>query len=280
MTDPSMARFAAIVGRPDDEIDLASAALEIAADAYPGLQSEPYLARLDALAEEVRRRLPSAAEPLAGTAAVARHLFVEAGFAGNRAAYHDPRNSYLNEVLDRRLGIPITLSVLLLEVGWRLRLPLAGVSFPGHFLVRCRHADGQVVLDPFHGGRTLTRENLLRLLTPFVGDEAEAHRQLPRALEPASKREILMRMLRNLRAVHLEGGYPERALAVVERMLILAPDRPEALRERASLYQRLDCFRAARDDYRRYLDLAPGAADATEVRARLGELEAAVARLH
>ena len=146
-------RFAAMVTRPESELDLAAAALEIAAEEYPQLVPGPYLQRLDVLAERVRDRLGDETAPLIVLQELNRVLFEEERFRGNAEAYYDPRNSFLNDVLDRRVGIPITLSLIYLEVGWRLGLPLSGVGFPGHFLVRYEGEVVRVLLDRFDGGR-------------------------------------------------------------------------------------------------------------------------------
>ncbi len=197
-------RFAQLVSGPEEELDLAEAALLIAQEEHPELDVAGYLRRLDGLAAAVRARLPEAPEPADIIHSLNIQLFGEEGLAGNESEYYDPRNSFLNEVLDRKRGIPITLSVIYLEVGRRLGLPLAGVGFPGHFLVKYSGADGELVLDPFAGGVTLSREELAQKLRRMYGDANPFLAQIPQLLAPASKKEILLRMLHNLKGIYLQ----------------------------------------------------------------------------
>lgn len=209
-------------------------------------------------------------------------LFTAHGFRGNADHYSDPRNSFLNDVLDRELGIPITLSLVYIEVGRRLGLQIEGVSFPGHFLVKVPYGEGVVVLDPYYEGISLGVEQLESRLEPFIGDglEVSAADLLPRFLAGVEKREILARMLRNLKGVYLQEERYEQALRATERILVITPDNARELKDRGDIYRGLDCFRAALADYERYLALSPGASDAAEVRARAMELQGRVARLH
>jgi regulator of sirC expression with transglutaminase-like and TPR domain len=271
-------RFAVIVSGPDENINLAEAALLIARHEYPDLEPEHYLRRLDAMAAQCRARLspaPSAAEAIAG---LSDYLFAEAGFRGDLRTFNDPRNSFLNDVLDRRLGIPITLSLLYMEVGARLGLHVDGISFPGHFLVRAACEGGGIVLDPFGGGRPLDRAELQRRLLNLPrgagGPDLEA------LLQAASRREIVARMLRNLRAIYVEQEAFARALETVNMILEIFPAAPAEIRDRAGIHERMDCVRAAIADYERYLLLAPDAGDAGRVQARLIALKGSAFRLH
>lgn len=271
-------RWRASVCVPDAEINLAEAALLIAQDEYAALDPRAYLKRLDTMAAGLRARIPaSSSDAVAFVALVSKFMFEEQGYAGNGGDYYDPRNSFLNDVMDRRLGIPITLAILYLELGWRLGLPVEGVSFPGHFLVKLHGGNGDMILDPFERGALLDNAELVRRLQR-IGVEADT--SLGRLLEAASKREILARMLRNLKGIYQHTDQPEKVLAVLDRLLIIAPDMPAELRERAALHERLECFRAAADDYERYLALAPAAADAQEIRIRTSELRCIAARLN
>ena len=273
----SLERFAELVTR--EQFGLAEACLLIAQDAYPGVDVAGGIARLDAIAATVRGRLAADAGPEQKVAALNGHLFRELGFAGNLDAYYDPRNSYLNEVLERRTGIPITLSIVYLEVGRRVGLALQGVSFPGHFLVKLRLARGTLILDAFTAGEPCS-ETELRTRLGRVLPEAEARRaDLEAYLEPASPREIVARVLRNLKAIYLKGGKLEQALAVMQRMLLVVPESAEELRDRGLVYAGLECFRPAVADLQNYLRRRPDAADATEVHAKVVELRAAAARL-
>jgi regulator of sirC expression with transglutaminase-like and TPR domain len=269
----------AIAQAPESEIELARAALALAAEHYPGLDVAAYLRRIEAMAQELRRRLAAGASRAETLAAVNRYLFGELRFAGNRDDYYDPRNSFLNEVLDRRLGIPITLSVLYLEVGWRLGLPLHGVSFPGHFLVKCALEDGVLVLDPYERGAPVGLETLRQRLQVLQG-APPAPGVLERLLAAAPKREILARMLRNLKAIYLQRSEFGRALWALDRAIALCPEAAEEYRDRGLLYARLECFRAALPDLERYLVLRPGARDADAIARTIGELQRFAARLN
>ena len=280
MPDEREPTFESVLGAPEAEIDLAGAALLIAADEYPGLQVSEYLSRLDRLADGVRESLRGDEDAAQVILAMNRYLFVEQSFAANVDDYHDPRNSFLNEVIERRLGIPITLSVVYLEVGWRLGLALQGVSFPGHFLVKFADQSAQVVLDPFFKGRSLGESDLLERLAGMGGDASPPRSMLSRFLAPAGKREILARMLRNLKGIYLDAERFERALAVCEKMCLIDPQDPLSVRDRGYVYERLECVRPASRDYRRYLELAPDAPDAAEVRTRLPALERTAMRMH
>jgi regulator of sirC expression with transglutaminase-like and TPR domain len=218
-------------------------------------------------------------------AALNEFLFGELGYRGNADDYYDPRNSYLNDVIDRKTGIPITLSVLYMELGRRVGLPLEGVSFPGHFLVRMQLRGALIVLDPFAGGLPQSeaelRARLQRVVPPGAGEGVPvADLPLEQFLEPATKRQILSRLLRNLKSIHREAGSPERMLQVLNRMLLVAPEAHAELRDRGYVYQRLECWRPALQDLTAYLEREPEAPDADEVRLRLVELSALCARLN
>jgi len=267
-------RFTQLVSGSEEELDLAEAALLIAQEEHPDLDVIAYLRRLDELAASVRARLPQAPEPADIIHNLNARLFREEGLAGNESEYYDPRNSFLNEVLDRKQGIPITLSVIYLEVGRRLGLPLVGVGFPGHFLVKYRGADGDVVLDPFAGGATLTREELEQRLRRMYGEANPFLAQIPQLLAPASKKEILVRMLGNLKGVYLQQNDFTRALAAIDRILLVAPDLALEVRDRGAVHQRLGHLQAALQDFRRYLQMVPDAGDAEAVRTIISRMTA------
>jgi regulator of sirC expression with transglutaminase-like and TPR domain len=277
--------FAAMVAREDARIDLARACLMIAEDAYPGLDIERYLGDIERLAIRLRASLPQDCGAEERVIALNQLLFDELGYAGNTRDYYDPRNSYLNEVIERRTGIPITLSVLYMEVGRRVGLPLEGVSFPGHFLVRLKLRRGTLMLDPFAGGEPQSeddlRERLERVIPRGAADPVPvAELPLEQFLDPATNRQILARVLRNLKGIYREKDEPARMLEVLNRMLLLAPDAHAELRDRGLVYQRLEAFRAALKDLSDYLERAPEAPDADEVRATVAELAARCARLN
>ena len=277
--------FAELMARDEAAIDLGRACLLIARDAYPALDVEGYLGEIERLAARLRGRLPQDGGAEARVVALNEFLFDDLGYSGNADDYYDPRNSYLNEVLDRRTGIPITLSVLYMEVGRRVGLPLEGVSVPGQFLVRVRLRGAMLVLDPFSGGTPQSEADLHERLRRVIPPEAAGGvpvEELPldQFLEPAGKRQILARLLRNLKGIYRETGQLQRQLEVLNRMLLVAPEARGELRERGLLYQRLECYRAALKDLQDYSALEPEAPDIDEVRARLVELGALCARLN
>ena len=277
--------FESLVRSEDARIDLARACLVIAQDAYPGLDVERYLGEIERMAIRLRARLAGGAGAEERVIALNEFLFEDLGYRGNTSAYYDPRNSYLNEVIDRRTGIPITLSIVYMELGRRAGLPLEGISFPGHFLVRLRLRGGTLVLDPFAGGAPQSedelRERLQRVIPEGLsGGVPVSQLPLEQFLEPASNRQILSRLLRNLKGIYRDSDKPERMLEVLNRMLIVSPEASGELRERAYVYQRLECFRAALKDLSDYVEREPGAADLDDVRARLVELSALCARLN
>lgn len=281
----ALGSFAQMLAREDSHIDLAHACLMIAEDAYPGLRIEPYLGEIERMALRLRSRAAHNDAAEERVIALNQFLFDELGYRGNTEQYYDPRNSYLNEVMDRRTGIPITLAVLYMAVGRRIGLPLEGVSFPGHFLVRLRLRRGMLVLDPFAGGAPLSedelRERLQRVIPKGVADDvALAELPLEQFLEPAAPRQILARVLRNLKAIYRDADQPERMLEVLNRMLVVAPQASGELRDRGMVYQRLECYRAAQKDLADYMEREPEAPDFEEVRVRLMEVSALCARLN
>ena len=276
--------FAKVLAENEERIDLARACLMIAEDAYPGLQVDRYLGEIERMALRLRGRLPQGGAE-EGVLALNEFLFDELGFSGNTADYYDPRNSYLNEVIDRKTGIPITLAILYMELGRRIGLPLDGVSFPGHFLVRLKLRRGTLVLDPFSGGAPVTddelRERLQRVIPEgATGNVPLAALPLEEFLEPASRRQILMRVLRNLKGIYRDAGKPERMLEVLNRMLLVAPDAAAELRDRGLVYHKLECFRAALQDLQDYVAREPDAPDGDDVRSRVVELSRLCARLN
>jgi regulator of sirC expression with transglutaminase-like and TPR domain len=280
-----LAAFAELMSRDDARIDLAQACLMIAQDAYPHLPVERYLGDLERMAMRLRARLPQSGGAEERVARLNEFLYAELGFRGNTDDYYDPRNSYLNEVMDRRIGIPITLAILYMVLGRRVGLPLEGVSFPGHFLVRLRLRAGVLVLDPFAAGAPQSeadlRERLARVIPPGVaGDMPVSELPLDQFLEAASHHQILARVLRNLKAIYRDNHQPERLLAVLNRMLIVAPQATAELRDRGIVYQRLECYRAALKDLRDYIEREPNAADLDEVRVRLMDVSSRCARLN
>jgi regulator of sirC expression with transglutaminase-like and TPR domain len=260
-----------------DARSLAEGALWIAAEAHPDLDVPHWLSRLDALGYRAAERLAPGMDVDQAASTVARFLFEEEGFRGNGEDYYDPRNSLLDDVLDRRLGIPITLSVVYVAVAARAGLEAVGVGLPGHFVVRTERHGHHRLLDPFQGGALLDHaacEALVARVRPGGGPFD------PRWLAPVTTRQILVRMLSNLKAVYLALGDWPRALAAVERITLLVPDALEELRDRGTLHARLGQGPAAVRDWEAYLKRAPGAPDSEEVRDQLRALRQALAALN
>lgn len=264
----------------DQDISLLSAALLVAKDEYPSLACADYEHRVDDYVQRLERQLPRHADEASRLSRLNGFLFEELGFKGDEHNYFDPRNSYLNDVLDRRLGNPISLAIVQISLAQRLGLPLEGVSFPGHFLVRMPLDDGIVVLDPFHRGRTLDLPELRRRARSELSARDVDDQRLAHLLEPASHRAILTRMLRNLRLGYLDKEAWDKALRCTARIITLDPFAVAEFRERAELYLKLGHYAAARDDFKRYLGLAPQAPDAEAVTASLVTCAARVERLH
>ena len=241
---------------------LAEAALAIAEEEYPGLDIGLYLARLDALGREVEGRLGKRRDAAATLRLLKAILFEEEQFRGNLEAYYDPRNSFLNEVLDRRLGVPITLSIVFIEVAARVGLAVQGVGFPGHFLVKYVAGTREVFVDPYHGGEILSADECAARFQARTQGRALD----PRHLEAVSVRHILGRMLHNLKKIYVEAGDDVRALWVTDRLVLLAPEDPAERRDRGLIEARLGGTAAALADLGAYIAAAPAADDVEEVR--------------
>jgi regulator of sirC expression with transglutaminase-like and TPR domain len=234
VTTPDLLLFQHLVGRGDD-LDVVAAALVAAEFEYPDLDVTRYVAQVDEFTRVVEQEQQGGAEDAVD--ALGRAFFEHLGFRGNQDDYYDPRNTFLNEVIDRRTGVPITLSLLYIELGRRVGLELAGLSFPGHFLVRYQAGDGLVFIDPFHQGARLDLAALEARLRRVVGPNAEL---APEHLEPASKQHMLTRMLTNLAAIYRRAGDVFRGIAVLERMLVLDPDNHRIEGELKQLQRRAE----------------------------------------
>ena len=264
--------FEQLAALPDECIDVATGAALIARDAYGPVDVERLLARLDELAAPLAGRDLASLSPEAQADAVSAHLYETHGYRGNEADYYDPRNSLLPDVLDRKLGIPITLALVFCEVAQRVGVRARGVSFPGHFLVRVdarEREDAPVAVDPFFGGRRLDEAGLKKLLERAAPSQTLA---VEDQLAPATPRTMLVRMLINLKWIYATRGDFARALLALDRIISLVPDSVPALRERGMLAAKLGIHEAARADLSRLLELVPQAADAGSIRQRLEEL--------
>jgi regulator of sirC expression with transglutaminase-like and TPR domain len=265
--------FAALVAE-DRGFALLEAAIAVAQDEYPQLDPQGVLAQVDAMAERLRRRIPADAVVLQKLRFLNRYFFQDLGFAGNINDYYDPRNSYLHEVLNTRRGIPITLALLYIELATQIGLNARGVSFPGHFLVKLRAAKGEVVIDPLNG-HSLSREELDERLAPYRrqhGLTGDFDVPLGLFLQAAAPRDVIARLLRNLKEIHRTAEDWPRLLAVCERLVVLLPQAWEERRDRGLTNAELGHDAAAAADLVAYLKHAPDADDAAALRERLGNL--------
>ena len=277
MTNDPYKDFRQAVDRAETEIDLGRAALTIAASDYPNLDIDAYVTRIEELAAAAEERVGGEADAYRSIAALNHVLFQERGFHGNREHYFDPKNSFLNEVLDRKTGIPISLSVLYMEVAQRIGLPLHGVGFPGHFLVKYIGDNQDIVVDPFNRGEILSENSLKNMLYRLYGGTIAFD---PDLIESISKKQILRRMLNNLKIIYLGQDDLIKGLSVVEHLVLLDPASGEDIRDRGLIYLRLECFRQALEDLESYLRLAPHAKDAQAVKEQVAALAKQVAQIH
>lgn len=254
--------------QPEAKLDLAAAALQIAIEEYPDLEVPSYLMRLDRLAEQTARQLSLTVKPdvIESLDAINRTLYREEGLSGNSNAYYDPRNSFLNEVLDRGEGIPITLSIIYMEVGRRLGLDIRGVGLPGHFLVKCVTASGEWLIDPFFGGNIVTETECRRRMKQMHGKEFSFHHSF---LDCVNKRQILGRLLANLKMIYLAQRDFKRAFNVIEKILLIFPQSSGEIRDRGSVSFRLHAYSAAIRDWNHYLSMEPQASDIREIKQNL-----------
>ena len=244
--------FAMLVAR--EPVPLARGALLIAKEEYPALDVNKYLDALLALSRQAEPLVRSGANTVERIQRLSDFLFEQQGFAGNVEEFNDPRNSFLNDVIERRLGIPISLSVIYLDVGRRLGLNLHGVSFPSHFLVKAVDERGELIIDPFNKGQILDLDDIRDRLRQIYGQPVEVQ---PEMLKTAETRQILSRMLRNLKNIYTGGADWMRALAALDRILLIEPRSPNEILQRAGLYEKLECFQSALDDLQSFLSLAP-----------------------
>lgn len=262
-------RFVSEVHKAEEDLNLALAALLVAQEEYPQLPVDQYLARLDLLAEETRDRLDGETAPLLVLHELLDTLYKRHNLRGNREAYYDPRNSFLNDVLDRGLGIPLTLGIVLLEVGWRLGLPLEGVNFPGHFLVRFHGDAVDFLVDPYDGGALRFQDQAQELLDRVYGGMIRVHDSF---LRTARRQEMVIRLLTNLKGLYFNVHDHARALAAVERILLIRPVAPGEIRDRGVILARMGRRSEALEHLEAYLHVAPEASDFQRIRGMVEEL--------
>jgi regulator of sirC expression with transglutaminase-like and TPR domain len=258
-------RLAQLLGQPGP-LPLLEAMLLIAAEEREGLDVLEQISRIETIGAEAARRVSGLANPFARLEALRALLHDDLGYKGNVDQYDDPRNSYLDEVLERKLGIPLTLSILTIEVARRARIYAEGVGLPGHFIVRVIDQGRNLLLDPFHGGHVVTLEDCRDLVVRTTGRASLFKKE---SLDAAPPRAMLTRLLLNLKRIHLAAGEYNRALSIVERLLLIAPGDAKEIRDRGLLLAHLGQPGAAVADLECYLAMAPQAPDAESVRGRL-----------
>ncbi|MFW6295981.1 MAG: SirB1 family protein [Halothece sp.] len=255
--------FYSEINQRDDGIDLGKAALYIAQEEYPNLIVEEYLNALDTMANEIQDILPEEHYPLKVIQTINAYLYEDLGFRGNQQDYYDPRNSFLNDVIERRTGIPITLSLVYLEVARRVDFPMVGIGMPGHFIIKPMFEGAGIFVDAFNQGEVLFEQVCEARLQQIYSQPVSLQ---PRFLEPVSNRQFLFRMLTNLKMIYLHQQAFAKALAAVERILLLFPDNPLELRDRGLLYYQSGDYQAACEDLEMYLSILPNAEDGVAIR--------------
>ena len=262
-------RFYQEVRQPDEQINLERAALYIAQEEYPDLDVDEYLNALDTIADDIREQLSIESYPLKNVKTINHYLYENLGFVGNAENYYDPCNSFLNDVIDRRTGIPITLSLVYLAIAQRLDFPMVGIGMPGHFLIRPIQEDMEIFVDAFDQGEILFPQDCQDRLNQISGQLVEMQPQFLAAVTP---RQFLARMLTNLKAIYLNRGELEKVLTAIERILILFPDAAFELRDRGILYFRTNRWVEARQDLEAYLEAVPMADDRDTIRKLLDRI--------
>jgi regulator of sirC expression with transglutaminase-like and TPR domain len=271
--EETRAKFAEMVARNENDLELDRATLLIAAEEYPCLDLENYLVRIDELAELTGSRDDRRSDPASRVARLSDSLFGELGFRGNVENYFDARNSFLNDVIDRRVGIPITLSVLYIEIARRIGLKLFGVGMPGHFIVKFTDDEREILIDPFNGGRLLSEEKCREMVSAIYGAGVKFHQAF---LYAVTKKQILARMLQNLKGIYARSGAHHKTLAAIERAMLIhsqtGMSAANEIRDRGLVYSRMGRYVMALADLEEYLRLAPQAADAKEIEEQIKRL--------
>ena len=267
--------FARMMTRPEEDLDLGRAALLVAGEEYPELDVAEHLRRLDGYADAVRQLAPNGLSPEELASLLGRYLFVEQGFQGNSADYYNPDNSYFNRVLDTHIGIPITLSLLFLEVARRVGLRCRGVGMPGHFLVGLEGSE--YYFDPFNGGSTLTADDCRRLAEGLFGSRMTWRDDY---LTPCTKYEFLFRLLNNLKMVYERTGVSDKAAGVIQRMIMVNPEAASLYKDLAEMQYQMQQYRAAIRSLESYLREAPEAPDAQQAGSWIESIRITLNRLN
>ena len=270
-------KFSSLTALPDKDIDLVGAALLIAGMSYPQLDETFYRRYLSELAGRLRNRLHETDRPTVMIEKLNRILFEEEGFRGNRRNYFDPDNSLINRVVDRKLGIPITLSLIYTEVGNQAGMNLFGISLPVHFIAALFHESGRILIDPFNQGEILSEEECRTMVRRRLSEESAFD---TRQLNPARRKDILIRMLRNLKAIYLQTNNDMKAFQMLHWILILDPDSSTELRERGLFYEALGNMDRAARDLERYLEHSPGPETERIIGSKIEQLKKRTTKVH
>lgn len=262
-------RFYQEIQKPEKQIDLARTALYIAQEEYPDLDPDEYLNALDTMASELLEQIPEERYPLRVIKIINHYLYQDLGFSGNQSHYYEPQNSYFNQVIERRTGIPITLALVYLEVAKRIDFPMVGIGMPGHFLIRPEFEDVGIYVDAFNEGEILFEADCENRLSQIYQQPVQLKSEF---LAPVTSYQFLGRMLMNLKIIYLNSGDFKRALTVSERILLLFPDSVNEKRDRGILYYHLERWTEARQDLENYLEILPTAQDAAIIRQILDQM--------
>ena len=272
--------FHSLTNLADDQINLLEAALVIAQQEKPDLDIDYYLQKVDGFADAISEQLPAQPDVEDVLHALNDFLFTQQGYVGNVDNYYDASNSLIDEVIDKKLGIPITMSILYMAIGRKLGLDLQGIAFPGHFLVSLTVGAGVIILDPFFNGISLSEEELRLRLDELQDVETDDSDEFYDYLEPASNKLIIERLLRNLRAIYIEQDQLQQAIDTTNKIITLDPDDAEEYLLRGSLYRRAECVRFALHDYQHYMSFNAGSDVDDEVRAEIIKLQKNIPVLH
>lgn len=253
----------------DNEIDLGKAALYIAQEEYDNFDSADYIKIMDDLAAKIQERLPSERYPLRVIQTINQYLYDELGYKGNTDDYYDPRNSFLNDVIERRTGIPITLSVVYLEIARRLDFPMVGINMPGHFLIRPEFQNAGIFIDAFNQGEILFEQDCAERLKQMYGHPVPME---PSLIESVGTKQILARILTNLKFIYLNSKNWDKALGAVERIMLLFPESLLEMRDRGLLYYHLGDWYLAYQDLKVYSQMRPNGEDADLIHRVLEQL--------
>jgi regulator of sirC expression with transglutaminase-like and TPR domain len=255
--------FSEIAALDDEAFSLDRAALALALEEYPDLNTQEYLRRLDTLAARVEVLIGADRSALRVIENINDVLFVQEGLRGNTEDYYDPRNSYINEVLDRKLGIPISLSIIYMELARRIGFSIEGVGFPGHFLVKHVDQDRDIIIDAFNLGRILTLNDCQELLDKTYNGTVSMNASM---LQPMGKRSIITRMLYNLKGIYGQKEQHYQTLAIIDKILLLNPGTPSEVRDRGLLYMQTSLFAQALADLEYYLAHAVASEDSSYIK--------------